>query len=604
MRKLRLLTRTWIFLYRHERYNLFCAAGLILTGNYAILATWLSKRVVEYLATPHPLGPGGIHPAIASVCAYGVLIAIHGYVSAYTTMQLLGIKDRTQAAADELIMRTASGSSDVMQFEFAEGADRIHKASMGARAIASCFPLSVEVCQYIVAVAGLGLLFARYQPLLALLVAGPAIPLCLWQAKARSRMFSVVMNQNPKYRYMQYCIEQVLGVQQAKEIRAYGSGLLFFKKYKATALEVLAAARQQRAKDTLSTVLWGALAAAGVGGAYIYVIYRATLNALTVGDVVMYSSAAFYFGTSIRSLIQSVTTLSTSILELECFFSYVDQPVTARQRALTRSAAPRASDEPEWKIKDLCFSYPGRDEMAIDSVSFEIGKNERIAIVGLNGAGKSTLMKLMLGLLRPDSGHVAFRGKTVNEWDPVDLRSRFSVVLQEFARFRRLTLLENISLSTWGSAPDKSEGSVLHDAAEFAGLEEIAMRAPQGYNSVLGKEFDGGIELSGGQWQRVALARGVARASEVVFLDEPSASLDANAEQQMFDKLMSLIRNKTAIIMSHRLSVTKIVDRVLVLDGGRLVEEGAHQELMKLGARYAYMYDTQARMYWSENGNR
>jgi ATP-binding cassette subfamily B protein len=205
-------------------------------------------------------------------------------------------------------------------------------------------------------------------------------------------------------------------------------------------------------------------------------------------------------------------------------------------------------------------------------------------------------MKLMLRLLEPDNGAIRFRGMNLKAWDATTLRKIFGVVFQDFSKFK-LTLYENIALALNGGSASNHRDAVL-SAARVAGVDEIASRVPQGYETQLGKEFLNGTDLSGGQWQRIALARGFVRDAEVIFLDEPTASLDATTEKVLIDQLMVLAQNKTAIIISHRLFVTPMVDRILVLEHGRLVEEGTHQQLMKQDGVYAEMFKTQVGMYW------
>lgn len=206
-------------------------------------------------------------------------------------------------------------------------------------------------------------------------------------------------------------------------------------------------------------------------------------------------------------------------------------------------------------------------------------------------------MKLMLRLLDPDQGYISFRGIDLKEWDMLALREEFGVVFQDFSRFK-LTLYENIALAVNGRLSSDAQDDAIFKAARLTGVDEIVKTLPQGYGTQLGKEFLNGIDLSGGQWQKIALARGFVRDASVIFLDEPNASLDAQTEQAMFEQFFSFAQDKTAIIISHRLSITPMVDRILVLEHGRLIEEGTHNQLMKLNGKYARMYSTQAGMYW------
>lgn len=600
MKPWRLLVRVWTFLFRYERFRLLGCLSLVLTGVYAMAATWLSRDIVQSLATARDsYWIAGVPDAITLSLAYGVLTLLHGYWTAYAAMQLLGLKDRAEWRADELVMSKAAQSADVMAFEAVQSRDRVWLASMGGRAVATCFGSSIEVLQSLVTVAGLALVLARYHQLLILLILVPSVPLCLSQLAARSRMFAVLIGQSPQYRRLQYYVELMLGGDAAKEVRAYNSGVLLIKKYRAVAKDLLARARDQRRRDTGQALIWGCVAAAGVGSAYLFVVNLAQKGAITAGDMVMYTSAAFYLGTGIRALIQGVANLWTNLLAVDTFFSYLDSHVaTPPKRALIGREG--FAKRMVFRLNDVSFTYAGRSEEALDHVSFEIQDGETIAIVGFNGAGKSTLVKVMLGLLRPDAGTVAFRGQDLRAWDMEAFRGACGVVFQDCAKFKRLTLFENIALGLHDkSQVNERRGDVIR-AAEASGVDEIANRSPLGYQTLLGREFAGGMELSGGEWQRVALARGLVENAGVLFLDEPSASLDPKTEQAFFDRILEIARGRTTIIVSHRLSVARLATRILVLENGRLIEQGSHQELMARAGSYARMYEAQARMYGTQ----
>lgn len=251
----------------------------------------------------------------------------------------------------------------------------------------------------------------------------------------------------------------------------------------------------------------------------------------------------------------------------------------------------------EWILSNISFSYPGRTIRALKDISFNIESGEKVAIIGLNGAGKTTLVKLMLRLLEPDQGTIKFRGTDLVDWDIATLREQFGVVFQDFSRFK-LTLYENIALATKAPLSSEVTKDAVFKAAKLTGIDEIVKATPGGYSTQLGTEFLNGIDISGGQWQKIALARAFVRDASVIILDEPTASLDAKTEKAILEQFLSLAQDKTAVLISHRLSITPMVDRILVLENGHLIEAGTHNRLIELNGRYAHMYKTQARMYW------
>jgi ATP-binding cassette subfamily B protein len=347
----------------------------------------------------------------------------------------------------------------------------------------------------------------------------------------------------------------------------------------------------------MTTIVWAAIAAAGVGGAYIYIIYMAVRKEITVGEVVMYSGAVFYAGGAMRALIEAASSLATNLLHVDAFFTCLGQD-TAPAAAVSGKVALRSNVvDREWIVNSVSFSYPGSCRRVLDNVSFSIRAKEKVALVGFNGAGKTTLIKIMLRLLEPDHGEIRFRGLDLREWDMSTLRKLFGVVFQDFSRFK-MTLYENIALAA--DAGNADHENVVR-AARMAGADEIVRMTTHGFQTCLSNEFQDGIDLSGGQWQKVALARAFARDSDVICLDEPTASLDPRAEQALFAQVLALMEDKTAIISSHRLSITPLVDRILVLEEGRLVEEGSHNQLLEQNGKYAFMYKTQAAMYWPDS---
>ncbi|MGH2354247.1 MAG: ABC transporter ATP-binding protein [Chloroflexota bacterium] len=247
---------------------------------------------------------------------------------------------------------------------------------------------------------------------------------------------------------------------------------------------------------------------------------------------------------------------------------------------------------PGIRFEDVWFIYPGSDRPAVAGVSFEIRAGEKVALVGENGAGKTTLVKLLLGLYHPDTGRITFDGVDAREIDPHLLRQAMSAVFQQFVRYQ-LTFRENVALGQPERAADVAR---VQAATTNARAHDIVERLPQGYDTLLGPDV-GGVDLSGGQWQRVALARAFCRDAEVLVLDEPTAALDPLAEVAVFERFAELARERTAILISHRLGMARLADRVLVLDQGRLVEAGAHDTLVRAGGVYATMFNAQARWY-------
>ncbi len=278
-------------------------------------------------------------------------------------------------------------------------------------------------------------------------------------------------------------------------------------------------------------------------------------------------------------------------LELADLFAFLDAPLTEGGATATRPFPAPA--QRGLTVKDLGFTYPGADAPSLQGIAFSLAPGEKVALVGPNGAGKSTLVRCLLGLYRPDEGGVFFAGVPQEAIAPSELRAHLAAVFQEHARFR-LTLREGVG---FGRVESMHDDARILGASQRGGAEDILQRLPHGLEAWLDPGRPGGVELSGGQWQRVASSRAFMREAEVLVLDEPTAALDPQAEAEVFHSFATMAAGHTAVLVSHRLGFARLADRILVLDGGRLVEAGTHGDLLARGGLYAEMWAAQARWY-------
>jgi ATP-binding cassette subfamily B protein len=271
----------------------------------------------------------------------------------------------------------------------------------------------------------------------------------------------------------------------------------------------------------------------------------------------------------------------------------------------TRSSMP-IKDKPvnvpepmrgEITFEHVTFAYPGAEKPALVDLSFTVRAGETLAVVGRNGAGKTTLFKLICRLYDPNEGRILIDGIDIRDLDPVELRKQVGAMFQDYVTYQA-TASENIGL---GNVPDIGNRNAIESAGRQAGADELIAGLPEGYDTALGKWFDAGVNLSGGEWQKVALARAFMRDAKILLLDEPTSALDAQAEYDLFERLHSLTKGRTAVYISHRFSTVRRADRIVFLEHGRLVEEGTHEELMRLDGRYARLFRMQASAYTGED---
>jgi len=301
----------------------------------------------------------------------------------------------------------------------------------------------------------------------------------------------------------------------------------------------------------------------------------------------------------VQNSIQSVLSGFSGMYEHNLYLNNLVE-LMAKEPSMPVASQPVPVPQPlrgEIRFENVTFAYPGSETLALDNVSFTVKAGETLAVVGRNGAGKTTLFKLICRLYDPSQGRILIDGVDLRDFDPAELRRQIGAMFQDYVDYQA-TAAENIGL---GSLPDIANRDAVVSASKQAGSDELIAKLPAGYDTALGKWFDAGVNLSGGEWQKVALARAFMREdARILLLDEPTSALDAQAEFDLFERLQSLTHGRTAVYISHRFSTVRRADRIIFLEHGRLVEEGTHEELMRLNGRYAKLFRMQAAAYTGE----
>ncbi len=458
--------------------------------------------------------------------------------------------------------------------------------------IATAFGLLQSLLTFITMIA----LLVVISPVLALLALVSPVPAFIADTRYGWRGYNIARWGSRLLRRMNYLVSLVTTDSFAKEVKLFGLGDYFIGRYRMIAKVFYDTQRAQVVRRYLTGFVLGNLSTIVTSATYLYVALQAIVGRLTLGDLTLYTQAATAVQNSIQSILSGFSGMYEHNLYLNNLFELM-----AREPSMPVPADPKPVPEPmhgEIRFENVSFVYPGSENPALTDVSFTIKPGETLAVVGRNGAGKTTLFKLICRLYDPSEGRILIDGIDIRDFEPDEVRRQIGAMFQDYVDYQA-TASENIGL---GNVPEIADRDAVISASKQAGSDELISKLPAGYDTALGKWFDAGVNLSGGEWQKVALARAFMREdARILLLDEPTSALDAQAEYDLFERLRSLTRGRTAVYISHRFSTVRRADRIIFLEHGRLVEEGTHEELMRLGGRYARLFRMQAAAYTGED---
>src|SRR6202171_6842214 len=438
-------------------------------------------------------------------------------------------------------------------------------------------------------------LLVAVSPLLALLALVSPIPAFIADTRYGWWGYNIARWGSRLLRRMNYLVTLVTTDTFAKEVKLFGLGSYFIARYKLIAEAFYASQRRQVARRYMTGFALGNLSTIATSLTYLYVALQAIAGRLTLGDLTLYTAA----GQSVEGSIQGLLGGFAGMYEHNLYLNNLYE-LMATKTTMPVAPAPVAVPERlrgEIKFDNVTFAYPGAEKSALTNLSFTVKAGETLAVVGRNGAGKTTLLQLICRLYDPSEGRILIDGIDVRDFEPVALRNQIGAMFQDYVDYQA-TAAENIGL---GNVQHITDREAIVDASRQSGADDLISKLPDGYDTALGKWFDAGVNLSGGEWQKVALARAFMRDAKILLLDEPTSALDAQAEYDLFERLRSLTRGRTAVYISHRFSTVRRADRIVFLEHGRLAEEGTHEELMRLDGQYARLFRMQAAAYTGED---
>ena len=486
---------------------------------------------------------------------------------------------------------------DLRQFEDPEFYDHLERARRQTVGRISLIAILLGIAQNLVTLLSLTAALVVYVPWLLVLLVIAVLPSFIGETHYATLGYSLLYRWTPERRMLDYLRFAGASDDTAKEVKLFGLSRWLTERYARLADQFYKANAALSVRRGIVAWLLATFGALGYYGAYVWIIVltvRGHVSAAGLFTLGVLTFLAASFRQS-RDLIQGVL-LSTSQLYEQSL--YLRDLFTFFEMKPAIASKPGAREVPRpirqgFEFKGVGFKYPGGDQWAVRHLSFTLEPGERLALVGENGAGKTTLVKLLARLYDPDEGTILLDGLDLRDYDVASLHRAIGVIFQDFVRYDFL-FKENIGVGEIGAVEDQPR---IEAAAQRSLAAEVAGRIKGGYEQMLGRRFDGGVELSGGEWQKVALARAYLRDAEVLILDEPTAALDARAEFQVFQRFTELTRGKMAVLISHRFSTVRMADRILVLEGGQIKEHGTHEELVAKRGTYAELFELQAAGY-------
>jgi ATP-binding cassette, subfamily B, bacterial len=554
------------------------------------LSSGLINAAASHLGADTATNGGGL-PLWAWIGMLAAALAVGQLIQPLSrTFQSL-VGDRLVGHVTGELIRATNRWQGLARFEDPSFADDLERAgSYAARSGLEIVAYGARAVLLLCTAFGLAVMLSGLHLLAPVVVIVAGLP-------AVARIFEFQMNtgskiyaQTPDARMLGYFRTVMIDPEPAKDIRLYGLGAYFRRRYDNVFERTVGDLERTRWRLTVPMSATSALAAAATGGVFVYTVWRITTGDATIGDLVLYGGAA-------AALQNTLAGLGFEIGFLPMVFRFLPSldRILRAPPDLPLAEVPYAAPRPIRTgivFENVRFSYPGRTEPVLDGLNLRLLPGESLALVGANGSGKTTIVKLILRLYDPTGGRILLDGRDLRDYDLADLRREMGVLFQDFLHYE-LTAGENIG---FGRLSELGNRELLTSAAERAGATDLLDRLPEGLDTQLGPQF-GGRELSGGEWQKLALARAFARDSQLLVLDEPTAALDPQAEYDIFERFADLTRGRMTVLVSHRFSTVRMADRIVVLADGHVREDGSHEELIAAAGEYARLYRLQAAHY-------
>ena len=577
-----------------KRHTLINFSLIPLIAVLPAAQSWVGKMIVDRILQAIDINAdvqAGLQLVLPFVLFEFALLLVSTLLSSFQSLSNNILRSLLTRHVNTLII-DKSISLDLQFYEDPVFYDNMQNARRRADSSALAIVTSIsQVAQQLITLISLVVLLVGFSPWLAVVVILAAVPNFLSNSRFAEMAFRALTHRAPEARLLSYIENLLTSNETVKEIKLFGLGKSLKQRYEDLFTQFLEEDTSIARRNTYASLAWGMLSNLAYYGSYIWVIVRTITQAITLGDMTMFLSVFRQSQRAVQMLLENFSRLYENNLYLDNLLDFLKiEPALEIPENGKIAPAPILEGV---RFENVSFKYPGSEKFVLKNVNLFIKPGESIALVGLNGAGKSTLIKLLTRLYDPTEGRITLDGTDLRDFDLQSLHQRFGVIFQDFVRYQ-FSVKENIG---FGQVEELENQERIEVAADKGGATEVIAELPEGYETVLGRRWNRGHELSGGQWQKIALSRAFMRKAEVLILDEPTSALDAEAEYEIFLRFRELMQGRVAVLISHRFSTVRMADRIVVLSEGRIIELGSHEELMARNQSYAHLFNLQAEGY-------
>ena len=585
----------------------------LIDGFMPVIGSWITKFLVDNIS--ELVIERGVDPTILSGTFWQVItgkemraiIILFGiqFIHFFAKRILDRLNSMINVVAGELVVNhiklkiiNKAKTVDMRSFDIPGFYEKLENANREA----SMRPVNIlmatfRVVSSLISVVSYVVVLAILSPLAPILIVLSAVPGAIVNYVYRNRNFKYMRRHSKDRRAMNYYSDLMVNKDYVKEIKILGLGDTFIGKYKAVFKNYYKGLKRLVVRETILRIIVSFVFSVASIVLFVFVAYRVVMGDSTIGDFSLYTGAITSVATYVTLLITSTATIYEGTLFIDNMIEYMKEKRTVVS-TLSEPAAVNRGAQHTIEFKNVAFKYPGTEKFVIKNFNLSLKSGDSVVLVGLNGAGKTTLVKLLTRLYDVTEGEILLDGRNVKEYSPEEYYDLFGIIFQDFGKYAQ-TVSENIE---FGDVDRKHEESDVIEAAKSGNAHDFITALPAGYDTPLTRIFEeNGVELSGGQWQKLSVSRAFFKDSDILILDEPTASLDALAEEEIFAQFSRLAEGKISIFVSHRLSSATSAGKIVVINNGEPVEVGTHQELMELGGEYYTLFSTQAHRYTGED---